>query len=283
MYLPFHPYDPIPTQPINRIPFNSIIADPSNPALYTNRSMARLKLDMWDSVTSDCKACLELAPNNMKGHYYLAQAELALKAYDDAVNHAKRAHEICIENNDKSISAVTALVLRCKKERWEDRERRRIREGVQLETQVLSLMEAERDRELKDSKDESERKEIFGDWEAKLGQLRETFERARNESEKRREVPDWVIDDITFGIMVDPVIVSFANMFRAFLGFLVLIRKQTKTGRSYERASLLEHLRRQSTDPITREKLTPADLRPNMNLRQACEEFLDKNGWAVDW
>lgn len=241
----------------------AIIADPSNPALYTNRSMARLKLDMWDSVTSDCKACLELAPNNMKGHYYLAQAELALKAYDDAVNHAKRAHEICIENNDKSISAVTALVLRCKKERWEDRERRRIREGVQLETQVLSLMEAERDRELKDSKDESERKEIFGDWEAKLGQLRETFERARNESEKRREVPDWVIDDITFGIMVDPVI--------------------TKTGRSYERASLLEHLRRQSTDPITREKLTPADLRPNMNLRQACEEFLDKNGWAVDW
>ncbi|EFX06056.1 u-box domain protein [Grosmannia clavigera kw1407] len=241
----------------------AIIADPTNPTLYTNRSMARLKLDMWDSVTSDCKACLEIAPNNMKGHYYLAQAELALKAFDDAVAHAKCAHEICIESNDKSLTAVTALVLRCKKERWEDRERRRLREDAQLEAQVLSLMETERDRDLKNADNDGDRKEIAEEWEEKLSHLSDTFERARVESEKRREVPDWVIDDITFGIMVDPVI--------------------TKTGKSYERSAILEHLRRSSTDPLTRETLTPADLRPNINLKQACEEFLDKNGWAVDW
>lgn len=180
--------------------------------------MARLKLDMWDSVTSDCKACLEIAPNNMKGHYYLAQAELGLKSFDDALAHAKRAHEICIENSDKSLTAVTALVLRCKKERWEDRERRRAREGAQLEVQVLALMEAERDHDLKDVDNDGDRQEIADEWDAKLVQLRDTFERARNESEKRRDVPDWVIDDITFGIMVDPVIVS-RHVLRAFVQF----------------------------------------------------------------
>lgn len=45
----------------------------------------------------------------------------------------------------------------------------------------------------------------------------------------------------------------------------------------------MEHLRRHPSDPLTREPLTPADLRPNLALRQACEEFLDKNGWAADW
>lgn len=45
----------------------------------------------------------------------------------------------------------------------------------------------------------------------------------------------------------------------------------------------MEHLRRQPIDPLTREPLLISELRPNLALRQACEEFLDENGWAVDW
>lgn len=58
---------------------------------------------------------------------------------------------------------------------------------------------------------------------------------------------------------------------------------QTKTGQSYERASIMEHLRRSATDPLTREPLRIDELRPNIMLKQACEEFLLENGWAVDW
>ena len=57
----------------------------------------------------------------------------------------------------------------------------------------------------------------------------------------------------------------------------------TKTGHSYERATILEHLRHSETDPLTREPLSAADLRPNISLRDACEEFLKGNGWAVDY
>ncbi len=76
-------------------------------------------------------------------------------------------------------------------------------------------------------------------------------------------MPDYLIDNISFGIMHDPVI--------------------TKTGQSYDRATILEHLKRSQTDPLTREPLRKEDLRSNVALKQACQEFLDNNGWAVDW
>lgn len=45
----------------------------------------------------------------------------------------------------------------------------------------------------------------------------------------------------------------------------------------------MEHLRRHPSDPLTREPLSISDLRPNLGLRQACDAFLEENGWAVDW
>lgn len=90
--------------------------------------------------------------------------------------------------------------------------------------------------------------------------------------------------------MHDPVIVSVTPRFGLLLRTFFqekLIRYdrtfQTKTGQSYERSTILEHLRRSQTDPLTRAPLMQEDLRPNLALKQACAEFLEKNGWAVDW
>ncbi|KAJ9156392.1 U-box domain-containing protein [Pleurostoma richardsiae] len=241
----------------------AIIADPRNPTLYTNRAMARLRLNLWDSAISDCQACLELSADNMKAYYYLSQAHLALKDYDDALSSARRAYELCAAANDKSLAAITAQVLRCKKERWDDAERRRAREGAELEAELAVMMERERDEAAAACEDDSDKAEVEAEWARRIAQMREVFERARAQEDRKREVPDWAIDDISFSVMVDPVI--------------------TKTGKSYERASIMEHLRRHPTDPLTREPLYPSDLRPNLGLKQACEEFLDSNGWAVDW
>jgi STIP1 family protein 1 len=47
---------------------------------------------------------------------------------------------------------------------------------------------------------------------------------------------------------------------------------------------LLEHLKNNPTDPLTREPLTAKDLRPNVALRQVLEEFWMTAGtWAIDW
>lgn len=185
----------------------SIIADPKNSALYTNRALARLKLQLHDSVIDDCQRCLELKPGNMKAHYYLSQAQLALRDPETALQHALRAHEICAATADKSLAAVTGQVLACKKERWEERERRRIREGMELEGEALALLERERESMLEGVESEFERTDIGAEWDQKIATMKRTFEAARAADSKRRRVPDWAIDDIGFGIMVDPVIV----------------------------------------------------------------------------
>ncbi|KAK7956508.1 CHIP protein (carboxyl terminus of Hsc70-interacting protein) [Apiospora aurea] len=241
----------------------AIIADDTNPALYTNRAMARLKLGLWDSVIADCQACLKLNDESMKAHYYLAQAYLELRAFDDAVTHANRAREICAHTNDKSLTQVTTLVLRCKKDRWEDSEKKRKRAHKELEEDVLTMMRREKADVTESISDDGDRRQVAEEWDDKMAQLSRVFEAARANEDKRREVPEWAIDDITFAFMIDPVI--------------------TVSGQTYERASIMEHLRCSTTDPLTREPLQPSDLRPNLALRKACEEFLDQNGWAVDW
>ncbi len=147
-----HPRPPLPetrarsdsqlTQPPR---LGSIIQDPRNATLYTNRAMARLKLDMWDSVISDCRTCLELSPGNMKAYYYLSQARLAMGDHDEALADARRAYDLCVLAGDKSLQSVTTQVLRCKKERWETVEKRRVRQGNELEIVVKELMKKERD------------------------------------------------------------------------------------------------------------------------------------------
>lgn len=188
---------------------NSIIADPKNPALYTNRAMARLKLDQWDSVITDCEACLQLTPENMKARYILAQAQLALGDYDASVANALHAHKLCVTTNDRSLAALTALVLKCKKERWDHLEKKRVREAKDLEREVLQLLGNEKDNALAGTDDAMERQEIEEETDAKIARMKDIFEKARADSEKQREVPDWAIDDISFGFMVEPVMVSF--------------------------------------------------------------------------
>ncbi|OTB00541.1 hypothetical protein M426DRAFT_75717 [Hypoxylon sp. CI-4A] len=243
--------------------FDSIIADDTNPSLYTNRAMARFRLELYDSAISDCNEALKLNPRNAKALFILSQCQLAIRDYDAALDSGLKSHSLYAESNDKSLGPVTNQVLRCKKERWEEMEKQRAREGKELENDVISLMERERDELVESCRGDLEKRIVKEEWDRKIALLRLTFERSRAEAEKKREVPDWIIDDISFNVMQDPVM--------------------TKTGKSYERASINEHLRRNQIDPLTREPLYPHELRPNLQLKQACEEFIAKNGWAVDY
>ncbi|KAF4629226.1 hypothetical protein G7Y89_g8922 [Cudoniella acicularis] len=202
--------------------------DPSNPLLYTNRAMALLKLSHWEPVIADSLRAITLHPENMKAYYYLAQAQIALHHSEEALKSARSAHSYCIRELVEGKKGGGSL-------------------GVITEL-VLKYTG-----------------EIRKEYDTKIDDLRHTFDIAGkvDEESRRRKVPDWCVDNITFSVMVDPVV--------------------TKTGSSYDRSSIMEHLKRSPTDPLTREPLRAEDLRPNLALRQACEEFLDENGWAVDW
>lgn len=208
------------------------------------------------------------------------------------------AYHECLRTNSPSTPNVSQLVLQAKKEKWEAKERERIRRRSALLAELEEELKRKMRMELRkvdimcegreDTSDAlEEREEVEYTWRQKIDELRSVFaiadagleERVRHHltispslppffgltivGGKKQEVPDYMIDNISFCIMHDPVL--------------------TKNGRSYDRSTILEHLRRSSTDPLTRDPLTAADLRPNLALKQACMEFLEKNGWAVDY
>lgn len=112
--------------------------DPSNPKLFTNRAMCRLKLQLWDACIDDCIKSIELEPGNMKGYYYLAQAQLALHHPNEALNSAMTAYEECLKTSSSSTRNVSTLVLQAKKEKWEAKERDRIRRQSELLEEIVT-------------------------------------------------------------------------------------------------------------------------------------------------
>lgn len=209
---------------------------------------------------------------------YTAQAQLSINHPNEALSSALMAYELCSTSAQQTSNAATisALVVKCKKAKWDIRERERIRRRGDL----LSELEASLETQFKRDTDEiearieggevgrveglEEKEERKGEFEKKRDDLRTAFAISDPEHQQKREIPDHLIDGITFEIMHDPVV--------------------TKNGRSYERATLIEHLKRSPTDPLTRETLLIGDLRPNIALREACREFLERNdGWVYEW
>ncbi|MCJ1411119.1 hypothetical protein MMC19_005207 [Ptychographa xylographoides] len=259
--------------------FCSIQRDSLNPALFTNRAFSRIKLQSWDACIDDSIKAIELQPGSMKGYYYLAQAQIALHHPNEALNSALTAYDICIRTHDSSATNISNLILQAKKEKWEVKERDRLRRRSDLlkeledslskaaDAQTREIDQKMKYLELDPAEAQEEKAEIQVSLRRKTDELRSTFAIADPTNMTRRlllqEVPDYLIDNISFAIMHDPVV--------------------TRTGNSYDRSTLLEHLKRSNTDPLTREPLTRDDLRPNLALKQACAEFLEENGWAVDW
>jgi STIP1 family protein 1 len=256
----------------------AITRNSKNPLLFTNRANARLKLEKWEAVIDDCLHSIELMKENMKAYFYLAQAQIAINHPNEALSSALRAYELCTTSSQQTSNAATisALVLRCKKAKWDIRERERIRRRKDLLADLEGTLETLYKKEAQEIEarietgelgrveGQEEKSERQREWEKKRDDLRTAFALSDPENLGKREVPDYLVDGITFEIMHDPVV--------------------TKNGRSYERATLIEHLKRNPTDPLTREPLTIAELRPNISLKEACTEFMEENkGWVYDW
>lgn len=168
--------------------------------------MASLKLTPpnYTQVAADSRISIDLLPKNLKAYFFLAQAQIELGMCEKALNSAKTAHELCVEEclmvpmgkGSSNIEKITALVLRCKKEWWEEQETERLHRRGGLLTELVG--------HLQKGGEGSETEE-------KVGELKSVFEMAKigGEDAKRRKVPDWAIDDITFSVMLDPVIVCY--------------------------------------------------------------------------
>lgn len=282
------------------VPIASLVLAPTSVApdvvstLYTNRAMCRFNLSDMEGCISDCDACLALDARSVKAHYFKSKALQSLGAdLDAACDHARLAYEACLARGERAASQdmTTQQVLRCRQARWERMERSRRRADADLEREVRQLLAQQAERDLADvpEADQVEREVVREEGQRKMEALAAVFERARAEDDRKRDVPDWLVDDISFNVMLDPVIVSSLTSMRLVApsyprrSVFANPAPQTHNGRSYERASIQAAIDANAIDPVTREPLAKGELVPNVRLKEACEWFLEHNGWAYDW
>jgi STIP1 family protein 1 len=161
----------------------SIQKDPTNPKIFTNRAITRIKLQSWDACIDDCIKAVELERSNMKAYYYLAQAQLALNHPNEALSSALTAYEKCLETWSSSTQAVSGLVLQAKKLKWEAKEKEKIRQRSDLLRELEDGLNNRKRAELRDLKhlhldasDEAEEKaDVELSTRTKIEELRNVF------------------------------------------------------------------------------------------------------------
>ncbi|KAK2746655.1 hypothetical protein FQN57_002999 [Myotisia sp. PD_48] len=250
----------------------------NEPAFFNNRALARIKLEAWAGAEHDSRIAAELYgpknPAGIKSNYYLTQALLAQQRPTEAYDVAIAAYASSLENKNPNAEPLSKLILRSKHNIWAAKETARLRERNETLRQVEILLETDMNRELAQLRESLEKgeigeigyledqKELTQEHTKRLHDVREVFAAADGELTERY-LPEYLIDSITFEVMHDPVV--------------------TPSGHSFDRTSIMRHLQKTQLDPFSRVPMTINDLRPNYALKAACEEFLNKNGWAVDW
>lgn len=294
----------------------AIVKDPKVAVYYQNRANCYLKQEKYANVVSDCERVVELDKKSVKGYYFMGKAQLELGEPSEAYSVLKKSYELALEQRSAFTKDIVAIIAEAKKQRWIEQERRRIAQVSDTYRYLSGLIDQDIQRQIDDLDRISPdyRDYLAGlraEREDRLKQLEAMTQRAglpddnarsyivnkkskynngnggnngfispeaspnpkEQEPYKKpievpsapREVPDYLLDKITFELMHDPVI-------------------STKSGISYERSTLLEHFSYgRMFDPVAQVPLTERDILPNRALKEACEEFLSKNGWAVDY
>ncbi|OGM43160.1 putative U-box domain protein [Aspergillus bombycis] len=257
----------------------AIHKNPREPTFFTNRALTRTRLEKWAGVEQDARAAISLygpkSASSLKSCWYLAQALLGLQRPQEAYEVAIDAYRASLAAKNVQTENLSKAVLRAKQQIWAHKEAARLREMNATLASVEALIESDLNRTLAELQGKLDREEIgqIGfvedqkalreDAENHTQNVRDAFRIASNGDIQERVVPDYLVDGITFEIMHDPVI--------------------TPSGTSFDRIGIQKYVEQAGVDPITRTTMTVNDLRPNYALKAACEEFLDKNGWAVDW
>jgi hypothetical protein len=127
------------------------------------------------------------------------------------------AYELCTTSAQQTSNAATisALVLKCKKAKWDIRERERVRRRQDLLAGLETMLETEFKKDSDEiegrietghvsrSDGQEEKAERKADFEKKRDDLRTAFAISDPENQQKREVPDYLIDGITFEVSSD--------------------------------------------------------------------------------
>ncbi|CAI2166285.1 14569_t:CDS:1 [Funneliformis geosporum] len=261
----------------------AIAQNPRNAVYYTNRALCYLKLKKYDNVILDCENAISIDANSVKGHYMIGQALTEKADFDLAISHLQKAYDYAIIDKVAFSGDIIQALLKARKKKWEFENQRRQKSESESLKYVKGLINAEREKQLqKVTQSKNSIGSTFSKFvnshsmeiqdkinqvnlahDERLSQVEQVFAQAE-ENQRQGEIPEYFLDKISFNVMHDPVI--------------------TPSGITYERIHLKEHFKKIGYfDPLSRRECRENDLYPNLALKEAIEDYLNKNGWAADY
>ncbi|KXS19007.1 U-box-domain-containing protein [Gonapodya prolifera JEL478] len=299
----------------------AIIQNPTVSTYYTNRALCYKRLEQWDKVVIDCRKALELDEHAVKGHYFLGQAlsesDTSLEEpvrtpspqssrahvapnfsiHTTAISHLRKAYDLSIKDAKPTTftTEIGKALMKARRKKWELEERHRRSSSDQLHQYLTRLINEDRERRVgailtatdelnshhstrqTDRDVDSAISDIHSRQDGYLVDLEHLFVRAEHAMQTSadlpaaggqgkaaaREIPEYFTGKLRWELMLDPVV--------------------THTGISYDRTEILDHLKRNGPfDPISRRPLQEKDLVPNLALREAIEDWLNRNGWSIE-
>lgn len=240
----------------------AIVLCPNVAVYWTNRALCYRKRNEWTRVEDDCRRAIQLDHRSVKAHYMLGLALLQRKEYAEGVRVLEKSLELGRGANPKGymVEEIWEELARAKYLSWEHESTKRSWELQKLKEACEAALKEKYflDTSEKESSLNKSTESNLSELEA-LGRL---FEKAA-ENDTPTEVPDYLCCKITLDIFRDPVI--------------------TPSGLTYERAVILDHLQKVGRfDPITRTPLSPSQLVPNLAIKEAVRDYLEKNAWAYN-
>ncbi len=157
------------------------VRNPSVPTFFTNRALCYLKLQQWDSSCQDCRRALDMEPNLIKGHFFLGQALLETEHFDDAIKHLQRgiqintnllnikntlniiqrkAHDLAKDQKLNFGDEIAYQLRVARKKRWNSLEEKRIKEEIELQTYLNTLIQLDKEQQLNKLKTEMQNNTI---------------------------------------------------------------------------------------------------------------------------
>jgi len=230
---------------------------PDDSVLYSNQAVCFLKLGDHDQALMNAERAIQLNKKATKAWFYKGQALEAKGLLQDATAAYEKALVVGREkDNEKKV-------------------------GKQLQTQIYSCLQRVRQkiRKIEQEQQLKIRSELFNyvktvidrygvtlsgtdeeDHMIKAAQLEHLFSEYED-MKKPKEPPDYFCCKITFDIMMDPV--------------------TTPSGISYERSAIEDYLQKHNCDPVTMVPCAINDLRPNLALKEAIEDWLRQNPYYI--
>eukprot|EP00898_Chlorokybus_atmophyticus_P004423 jgi/Chlat1/4982/Chrsp32S04966 len=253
---------------------------PNVPTYLTNRAICHRRRNEWDRVQADTERVLQLDPSSVKGHYMLGLALSHLNDFIRAAYDLARAPNSTAAPN--TLEEIWEELSRVKHTQWQEAADMRTHKRQELRELLERLLVKEREEKLRaielahvvalDGADSRSAEEMDAEYRAKLrrqvddayrerqAQLQEMLKDA-TANDTPGQVPDYLCCKLTMDIYREPVI--------------------TPSGITYEKAVLLEHLRKVGHfDPVSRAPLSAEQLVPNLGIRDAVQGYLEEHPWA---